>query len=646
MKVRPHGSLLVALTAMLCLFMAAHARQNASSSSWASARSEHFLVVGDAGAENLRAAAARLEQYRAAFARLKLGSHHTDSTTPTTVFLFRDDNSYSPFKPVYRGETDDAVAGYFQAGSEVDYITLSLADERTAGESSTLLHEYVHLLVKNTYRGAPLWFKEGLAEYYSTAAMSDGNRRVTLGKPLKNRLQFIRRRALMPLPALFAVDVYSPDYHGREKSGVFYAQSWALVHYLLNGGGAERRAQLSHYLELLSGGAPAEESFRQAFKTAFVGFELELAAYIQFAKLPERVEEFDTPAEFNAHSEARALSEAETLAHLGDLLLHTDRADEAESYLQRAVALDAKLAPAQVSLGILRVRQNRFEEALRHLRQAVAADAQNHLAHYYLAEALYREGPETDGTVKGFEERTEALRGELNKVIELAPRFAEAYRLLALVEIERGGRLDEAATLLKKALALVPESYRFALLLAQVHLRREEFADARRVAEALARKSYDSLSRAQAQALVETVAAREEERAARLKSEQAATLAQAVAWAAALPCDMPDPGPQHKRMRFAGEQVCGQLVRIECDEQSVTLLVESRERTFRLRSDALKNIRFITYTSAVKTGQLTCGLREPSNPVLVTYRPRKDSAAAQSDGEAVAVEFVPADWNR
>jgi len=41
---------------------------------------------------------------------------------------------------------------------------------------------------------------------------------------------------------------------------------------------------------------------------------------------------------------------------------------------------------------------------------------------------------------------------------------------------------------------------------------------------------------------------------------------------------------------------------------------------------------------------MTCGERTPESPVLVTYRPPK-RADAQSDGEAVAVEFMPKEWN-
>jgi hypothetical protein len=110
----------------------------------------------------------------------------------------------------------------------------------------------------------------------------------------------------------------------------------------------------------------------------------------------------------------------------------------------------------------------------------------------------------------------------------------------------------------------------------------------------------------------------------------------------ALPCDMPQPGPQFKPLRFDGQQACGQLVSVECEDAGgVTLLVETPERTLKLRSHALNRIRFVSYTADVR-GRVECGLRTRANPVLVTYRLSKDARIA--DGEVVAVEFVPPDW--
>src|SRR5205085_3267324 len=192
-----------------------------------SVRSQNFLVVGQAGEKELRRVAVRLEEYRAAFSRL-LSDEHFDCAVPTTVIVFRDERAYEPFKPVYRGQTASFVAGYFQPGAEVNYITLALdADAARGGGSSTLLHEYKHLLVNNYFREAPLWLKEGLAEFYSTARVSGDRRRVSTGEQLPARVRQLRAAPeLIPLRALFEVDQGSPYYYESGKRGLFYAESW------------------------------------------------------------------------------------------------------------------------------------------------------------------------------------------------------------------------------------------------------------------------------------------------------------------------------------------------------------------------------------------------------------------------------------
>lgn len=619
---------------------------------WLSVRSQNFLVEGAAGEGDLRRVAARLEEYRAAFSRL-LPEANFDSGVPTAVVVFPDDAAYAPFKPLLAGRTARGVAGYFQPGDDVNYITIVL-DRGAARDPATLLHEYTHLLIDNHFRAAPLWLKEGLAEFYSTARVSAGGRRLTLGEPPEQRVRELRRApALIPLRALFAVDQSSPLYSEPGKLGLFYAQSWALVHYLSEAGGGARREGLARFTALLADGEPVEDALRGAFGAGADEIEAGLAAYVRQARYRAGAEEFARPLDFDARLSARPLSEAEVVARLGDLLLHTGRHDEAEGFLTRALELDPRLAPARVSLGALRLRQGRHAEARELLQQATAADPLNHLAHYHLADALHREGTSAgagDITPREFEERTELIRAELRRTTELAPGFVEPYRLLAVVEIERGDRHAEAALLLRRASALAPRRVDLLLLLAQAEMLAGRFDEARRLAEPFARRAAEGRMREQAAGLVARIEARrlqaEQERRRAAESSESSDSSRAEADAPSQPCDLPvRGGPHHKRLRFEGSQVCGRLAEIECaDAGGIVLRVETPAGTLRLRAEDLRGIRFVTYTAAVKTGRLECGPRASADHVLVTYRSKRDERAA-SDGEAVAVEFIPEDWN-
>jgi tetratricopeptide (TPR) repeat protein len=610
---------------------------------WIKIRSRNFLLVGNAGELEIRVIATRLEQFREVFTRLLIIGNHFESDVPTTVFVFRDDSAYRPFEPLYQGRPSE-VAGYFQSSLDVNYITLSADRQHARSAEALASHEYVHLLVKNSFERAPLWFNEGLAEFYSTFEITDGNRKVRLGKPLKNRLHTLRRRELLPLSTLFGVNDASPFYNEPGKREIFYAQSWAFVHYLLNGREGLRRPQLLRYLALVGSGQTQDESFRQAFQTDTATMESELRQYVRRGKYEEQSVTFAQPLAFNTEMQSAPLAEAETQFYLGDLLLHADRIEAAEAYLSSALKLDENLAPAHTALGRLRLRQNRYAEALRSLERAVALDSQNYLAHYAYADALSREGAASESPLEGYypPETLRLLRAELKKAIELAPHFIESYRLLAFTNLVAGEQLDEAGAHLVKAINLAPRRKELTFLLAQVYLRQDDFQRARQLLSALLQSTDAAYLHTQAQAMLGTVAAREE-LARRLKLAAAsAELAEQPA-GEIQPCDAPQPGPQKKPLHFNGEQICGMLLRVECDEGNVALVVEAGPRTLRLRSDALNRIRFVTYTPDVR-GQMSCGLRQPATPVLVTYRSAR-AGHTEADGEVVAVEFIPKEWN-
>jgi tetratricopeptide (TPR) repeat protein len=637
MKTRPLKSFACIAATALCLLLVTPVCAHDAREQWTGVQSKNFLLVGNAGERDIRKVAARLEQFREAFVRL-LSVEHFDVSMPMTVMVFKTDESYRPFEPLYRGQPA-GVAGFFQSSQDLDYITFSVDRNHVRNADALAYHEYVHVLVRNVFRNAPLWFNEGLAEYYSTFDLSDGNKRVTLGKPINSRVQILRERELLPLETLFNIDSDSAYYNEPDKRNLFYAESWALVHYLLSG---PRRQQLSTYLELLGKGMAVEDAFQKAFETNFAGMDNELRQYIRLNKYPQQKVTFDQGLEFDTLMQSTVLTEAESQFYLGDLLLHTNRLEAAEAYLQKAVALDENLAAAHASLGVLRMRQNRFKEATQHLERA-SAKSESYLVHYYYAYVLSHEGMGSDNSIEGYydAEKSRLMRAELKKAIDLAPNFAEAYRLLAFINLVRDEYLEESIALLKKAIDLSPRRQEFSLLLAQVHLRREEFDVARGILNALIQSSLNPQVHTRAQTLLESVAARAEF-VARVKAMNEEALKEETPPGVAQPCDAPQPGPQLKKLRFEGEQVCGLLVQVECTDDGVMLFVEAGTRTLKLHSDRLNRIRFVTYTADVK-GQVACGLRIPANPVLVTFRPAK--SVGQIDGEVIAVEFVPRDWN-
>lgn len=94
----------------------------AAADKWTRVQSKNFTLAGNATENQIREVAEELEVFRTAFSRffkLKEGS-----SVGTTVIVFRSDDAFKPFKPVYKGKPAN-VAGYFQQGQDMNFIALA-----------------------------------------------------------------------------------------------------------------------------------------------------------------------------------------------------------------------------------------------------------------------------------------------------------------------------------------------------------------------------------------------------------------------------------------------------------------------------------------------------------------------------------------
>src|SRR5262245_23718524 len=90
---------------------------------WLSIRSKNFLLVGNASEASIRRVGRNLEEFRAGFSLL-FPAIGQQAVSPITVVVFKDDGSFRPFKPLYQGKPA-SLAGFFQAGQDVDFIALT-----------------------------------------------------------------------------------------------------------------------------------------------------------------------------------------------------------------------------------------------------------------------------------------------------------------------------------------------------------------------------------------------------------------------------------------------------------------------------------------------------------------------------------------
>ena len=389
--------------ATLCLLIVALSstgRIFAVNENWIKVVSANFIVISDAGEIEARKVAAMLEQFRHT-ALMILPQSKIKAPVPTKVFHFRSHGSFRAFKPKYKGKIMSAVNGYFFGDGDHSYIALT-TDTGGGQAYEVIFHEYQHFILSNNLANAPLWLDEGLAEYYSAFEPRYDGREVLLGRSPLRHVMALRKATPMPLEKLFSIDSKSPEYNEAKKAGLFYAQSWALAHYLMLGNEGKRRPQFIRFIKSLGDGQPVEEAFRQSFQADYKTIEKELQDYIASYMFPATVYEFPEQLNYTKGIRSAPLSSDEVEFHLGELLMNFGRFSEAEPRLQRAAEKDTNCAECQIALGILRFRQRRFSDAKKYIQAGLNLDPRNYRGLHIYANLL-REEESYDEAIKTYE---------------------------------------------------------------------------------------------------------------------------------------------------------------------------------------------------------------------------------------------------
>ena len=648
---------LSALAIAVCLLALISHQAVVAADTWVSVRTKNFLLVGNADEKSIKGVGLKLEQFREVFTYL-FPAMKFNTPVPTTVVVFKNDSAYGPFKP------NANTAGQFQAGPDVNYIALSTEVRGERDAFSIIFHEYIHLLVENTFENAPSWFNEGLAEYYSTFTITD-DQNIVLGNVISSHIHLLREKKMLPLRTLFEVDYKSAHYNEKNKKSIFYAQSWVLMHYLITGKDG-KGADLGKFMELLGTNVPMDQAFEQAFAIPIVEVEKQLQNYIKQNQLAATTGHFAKKLELDTSTTTTTLSEAEAHAYLGDLLVHANR-PEAHTYLQRALKLDPNLAMAHASLGMAYFREGRTSQAHASLERAVAANSQNYLAHYYYAYTLSRTGPNSLPPVTGYQPEVAAkIRQHLEKTIALRPDYPEPYNLLAFLTLATGEKINEVTESLKRVLAASPGRHDTAFMLAQLLLRKSEFKTARELLEQVKKSNAEEHVKQHSDTLLVQLRGLEQEmaryegltKAAEEKDseelEQTPQLTKnnppPVVSNGSEISKFPQPAPPSDPSFYLREvlkkpaadetQLQGILQRIECDAKGMVFVVQTPDGLLRLRTAGFDDIELTTYDTTVN-GEISCGVRKPENAVVVCYSPNTDMRV-KADGMLKSIEFVPA----
>ena len=622
------------------------------SGDWLSVRSKNFSISGNSSPEQLRSTAARLEQFRWAFSQL-YPDLKLDNGKPTEIVVFRDGAVFSEFLPKRTdGTTDIGVAGYFQAGDDLNYITFA-SSESQHDPFSTAVHEYVHSIMDANFEKVwlPPWLNEGLAEYFETLNVENDGLIVTGGQQAEHIKQ-LRRFAAIPLPIFFSISSADLRSMPPERRKLFYSQAWAVVHSLMRTGKISL-SNLSTAARSYSFTDPSSDERR----SAYVELEKELDRMVRSVEnsysdrhpVVSAVPHIEIP-------QPVAITEAKTAYLLGDLLLHTGELEKSEPYLRRAAALSNDDPSINGALGVLLTRRDAVNEARPLLQKAVAGGSKSCVVLVSYAYSLLHDSSTGNQLREISDDLTGAVRLVLNRAMEISPRFTESYRLLALVDFIRDENLDEAISLLQKGLAIKNDAVDMQLLLARILLRREDVTRAGQIAAQIAATTTDTARRAEANEIVKAVYDYGQARASSQNvtrvnvslGERQSFVVLKRSWLTdadltQIKDDLNNNNFNRIIFRPASDelQLVGRVENITCSGSSITYSVQTSDSVFRLSSADFANVRMNVAREGDSTFQIGCGAKLEKELAVITYRPNHAPTANHSVGDLISISFVP-----
>jgi tetratricopeptide (TPR) repeat protein len=377
---------------------------------WTEYRSAHFTVLADSGPRRTLDLLHRLERFRKILSMLypKLT---VDAPVDTQVLVFRDPGTLERFGPRYEGRAVE-INGVFVPRPDANLILVNGSSQ--TDPLPTIYHEYMHYFTATNFPPLPVWFNEGLAECYETFRTDEST--AEIGRVKEDHVAFLRGSILMPLEQLFSIGYGSRDYNEGDRRGVFYAESWAITHYLL-WDNPQRKPQLADFLERLEARRPPVDAFREAFGTDLESFQIEIKRHIEQNRFHHTIAQFKDPS-FEKEVRTRGVDPDEAAARLAEVAISFDatRAPEAEALLAPALATAAPPAATWRALGQVRAAQGKPDEAIEAYAKAVAADPSDARAGLFLGRAFLERSDAAS---------IAAARATLRRVMQARPDLAE-----------------------------------------------------------------------------------------------------------------------------------------------------------------------------------------------------------------------------
>ncbi|MGH9505008.1 MAG: hypothetical protein ACRD20_19310 [Terriglobales bacterium] len=631
---------------------------SSSEPKWIRVNSAHFSILTDAGEKKGREASLRLEQMRQVFAQLFLKTK-VQLPEPLNVIALQSDEEYIRVAPIRHGQAISAP-GFFLPGADRNYIVLDLAAEDSWRAVS---HDFARLFLSFNYPPTQAWFDEGFAQYFSSLRLSDsqaqmggdpalelpwehttwdhaqpGPSSADSGKP--KSYSGLLSQPWLPMAELFSMRAGPSGF-----PPMFYAQSWIVMHYLLN---RNKLSDAGAYFGLVQiRKVPVEEAIQQAFGMSATQLEQAVKDYFQsfVASSPAQadtkpgtaspgggVNQFPAPVgPLDVGASIRDVPNAQAQALVAEMAVRMpEHRDQGEKDLQTVIA-DPKTdnSIAHRAMAWVRMERKEFDQAVEELARARELDDRDIWTHYYLALVKFRAAQLNRKPIDGVSNMIQ----DLVFVVDKEPDWAEAYRMLAMAHLQGGG-VHSATESIRVAIQLSPRNEEYLLNLAQIDLAGKKWDDATALLNRLKDSSNSEIAQTARKSLEDMPTLK---KYGVLPQEGAASAPAANSSGQTVPqtaeeqegedtgkAEAPpaEPLPDRRKVQF----VRGKLMRVDCSQTPAAILtVRAGARTLRLRTDNFKSLLL------VGADEFSCDWTDRA--VIANYK-----AGGKTDGDLVSVE--------
>ncbi len=622
---------------------------------WLRINSAHFSVLTDAGDRKGREVVSRLEQMRDIFTQL-FRKTKLRLPQPLDVIALRSDEEYIRVAPLRQGRPI-SPPGFFLPGEDRNYIVLDLAVDDSWRAVS---HEFARLFLNFNYPPTQDWFDEGFAQYFSSLRLGDSQAQIggdpTQNLPWEHALpgqgsaisnspkSFVELldRPWLPVPDLFQTRPSSAGY-----PPMFYAQSWIVMHYLLNQNKLSEAGTYFGLVEIQK--LPVEQAIQQAFGISAAQLGQAVKDYFHSlawspgpantkpanaANSTGPVYQFPSLLEAGqVGSSVLDISDAQAQATIAEMLVRLPEHREQGGKELETIISDPKLdnAIAHRGLAWVHLERKEFDPSNDELARAMELDGRDPWVRYYMALVKFQAAQSNRNPIRGVSNMVQ----DLIAVVDWNPDFAEAHNMLAMARLAGGG-VHAATDSIRVAIQLSPRNQQYLLNLAQIDLAGKKWDDATALLDRLKNSLDPKIAQAARKSLQDLPTLKKYgvlPQQSTSSQPPAATNPKPVPESSAGKGDedsssdqtaptATEPVPDRRKVQF----LRGKLTSVDCSQSPTAILtVRSGARTFKLRTDNYKSLLM------VGADEFSCEWTD--RPVVVNYK-----AGGKADGDLVSVE--------